>query len=79
MPYKPQISPKLYELWTKGEKEERVKLLLSDGRRVTCKFDCLTYANTSDDDDDTDIMVASVDYNDKYGELLAEEDIEKVL
>lgn len=78
MPYKPQISPKLRELWTKGEKEEWVKLLLSDGRRVTCRFDCLTYANTSDDDD-TDIMVASVDYNDEYGELLAEEDIEKVL
>lgn len=78
MAYKPQIPPKLRQLHARGEAGEDVTLLLADGRRVTCRFEMLTYANKSDDDD-SDIMVASVRYDYGGGELLAEEDIEKVL
>lgn len=78
MRYKAMITPKLRQIFEKGEKGEAFDLILKDGRRVTCKLDCLTYANKSDDDD-SDIMVASVDYLGGGGELFAEEDIEKVI
>lgn len=73
---KPQISPKLYELSQKGKDGKEVKLQLSDGRKISCCFEMLTYANTSDEDD-TDIMVALVKYK-NGGELLAEEDIKQI-
>ncbi|MBS6644536.1 MAG: hypothetical protein KH366_13235 [Clostridiaceae bacterium] len=73
---KPQIPPKLYELSQKGKDGKEVKLQLSDGRKISCRFEMLTYANTSDEDD-TDIMVALVKYK-NGGELLAEEDIKQI-
>lgn len=78
MPYKANITPRLREILEKGENGEFFDMILKDGRRVTCKLDCLTYTNKSDDDD-TDIMVASVDYRGGGGELFAEEDIKEVL
>lgn len=78
MPYKPNITPKLKAVLEKGEGGEFFDMILKDGRKVTCKLDCLTYANKSDDDD-TDVMVASVDYRGGDGELFAEEDIKEVL
>lgn len=77
MSNRPQIPPKLGQLLAKGEKKENVTILLSDGRKVTCRFEMLTFANKSDDDD-SDIMVASVRYDNGSGELLAEEDINKI-
>lgn len=74
----PVISPNLKMIYEKAQRSETIELLLTDGRRVSCKLDCLTYANKSDDDD-TDIMVALVNYTGGGGELLAEEDIEEVL
>lgn len=76
MAYKANISPKLRELSQRGEKGKEVKMLLADGRKVSARFEMLTYANKSDDDD-TDILVASVKYNNQFSELLAEEDIEE--
>jgi len=78
MSYVPKITPRLKEILKKGEGGDFFDLILKDGRRVTCKLDCLTYANKSDDDD-TDIMVASVDYPKGGGELFAEEDIKEVI
>lgn len=78
MSYEPKITPKLKEILKKGENGNFFDLILKDGRRITCKLDCLTYANKSDDDD-TDVMVASVDYPEGGGELFAEEDIEDVI
>lgn len=78
MPYKPNITPKLKTVLEKGEGGGFFDMVLKDGRKVTCKLDCLTYANKSDDDD-TDVMVASVDYRGGGGELFAEEDIKEVL
>lgn len=77
MSNRPQIPPKLGQLLAKGKKKENVTILLSDGRKVTCRFEMLTFANKSDDDD-SDIMVASVRYDNGSGELLAEEDINKI-
>ncbi len=76
--YQAKIPPKLKMIFEKGEKGKELSLILSDGRRVKCKFEMLTYANRSDDDD-TDIMVALVRYKGGDGELLAEEDIKEVL
>ncbi len=74
--YQPKISPNLKKLLEKGE-GSNVLIKLFDGRKVSCKFDMLTYANKSDDDD-SDVMVASVRYSEEYGELLTEEDILEV-
>lgn len=73
-----KLQPKLWSLLKKGEDGKEISLLLSDGRKVKCRFEMLTYANKSDDDD-TDIMVALVRYGHGGGELLAEEDIEEVI
>lgn len=78
MAIQPKIPPKLNELLVRGENKKSVDLLLTDGRKISCKFDCLTYMNTSDEDD-TDVMVASVQYDYGGGELLAEDDIEMIL
>ncbi len=74
--YQPKISPNLKKLLEKGE-GNNVSMKLSDGRKVSCRFEMLTYANKSDDDD-TDVMVALVKYTKNYGELLREEDILEV-
>ena len=74
---KPKIPPKLGQLLAKGERGEKATILLTDGRKVTCQVEMLTYANKSDSDD-SDMMVASIRYDDGSGELLAEEDINKV-
>lgn len=76
--YQAKIPPKLKRAFEKGEAGQELLLLLTDGRRVKCKFEMLTYANQSDDDD-TDVMVALVRYDSGDGELLAEEDIKEVL
>lgn len=76
MACKPKISPKLKELSRRGENGKKVQMLLTDGRKVTVQFEMLTYANKSDDDD-TDVLVASVIHDNQFAELLAEEDIEK--
>lgn len=78
MSYKPNITPRLRKILEKGEDGEFFDMVLKDGRRVTCNLDCLTYANKSDDDD-RDIMVASVNYCGGGGELFAEEDIAEVI
>lgn len=78
MIYKPQIPPKLLSLSKKGADGKEIKMILLDGREVSCKFEMLTYANASDDDD-SDVMVASVKYDEGYSELLAEEDIKEIL
>lgn len=75
---KPKISRRLAELLEKGRNGQTVKMLLCDGRKVSCKFEMLTYANVSDDDD-ADVMVASVKYDSGCGELLTEEDIKEIL
>lgn len=77
MAYKAKITPKLLALSQKGIDGKEVGLLLADGKKVFCKFEMLTYANISNDDD-TDVMVACVKYGDGFRELLAEEDIKEV-
>lgn len=78
MAYKAKISPKLARLSEKGKNGQIVNMVLSDGREIACRFEMLTYANASDEDD-TDVMVASVKYGSGYGELLTEEDIKEIL
>ena len=78
MAYRPNISPKLLELTKRGENGKKEQMLLADGSKVTAKFEMLTYANKSDDDD-TDVLVASVKYNDHFSEILAEEDIKEFI
>lgn len=74
----PKFPPKLLKIFELGEKGETINLVLKDGRRVECILDMITYANAPEDED-KDIFVASVDYPNGTGELLAEEDIEEVL
>ena len=73
-----KISPNLKKIFEKGERGEKLTLLLTDGRRIECRFEMLTYANKSVTDD-TDVMVARIKYGDGSGELLAEEDIKEIL
>lgn len=77
MMYKAIITEKLLALSQKGSDGREVRLRLTDGRKVSCRFEMLTYANVSDDDD-SDVMVAGVRYADDFRELLAEEDIVEV-
>ncbi|MGN0394915.1 MAG: hypothetical protein ACI4EF_06095 [Coprococcus sp.] len=75
---KPKYPPKLLKMYELGEKGETIKLVLKDGRKVECKLDMITYANDPEDED-KDILVASVDYPGDWGELLTEDDIVEVL
>lgn len=78
MQYKPKIPQKLNEILIKSEKNELLTLLLKDGRKVSCKLDCLTYTNASDDED-TDVMAALVRYHNGLEEIFIDDDIKQVL
>ena len=71
------INEKLYKIYdyTHGKKDKWVKVLLKDGREITCQADCFGWEETEDGGDD--ILSLVVDGK-RISEILIDDDIESV-